>query len=374
VSQVDWDWTKDSPFTPRPLPTFDDSNSGFNFGDSEPLSELDFFNIMFTPSALALCVEQSNAHFHRQPGTTRRAQNFKDISQSDLIKVIAAKIIMGLNHKPEMTHYWSENKILGGSIIPTFISSERFFEICQFLHFNEPNPESNDRIEKIRNVWELIFSNFKSIFTPFENVGLDESLILFKGRLFWRQYNPKKASKFGVKTFSLVDSKTGFLIDSKIYSGKESSAEQPLNMFGQGGSLVLDFLQPHFFKSHTVFLDNFFTSPNLAFELLLKGTKLCGTVRKTRKNMPPLDKKLAKGSISTFNSNGVLIEQIYDRRVVNIISTYTRHELVTVKSKNTGAIKLKTKSVADYNIHARGVDGADQMMQPYTILRKTYKW
>jgi len=38
---------------------------------------------------------------------------------------------------------------LGGSIIPTFISSERFFEICQFLHFNEPNPESNDRIEKL---------------------------------------------------------------------------------------------------------------------------------------------------------------------------------------------------------------------------------
>ena len=78
-------------------------------------------------------------------------------------------------------------------------------------------------------------------------MGLDESLILLKGRLFWRQYNPKKAFKFEVKTFSLVDSKTGFLIDSKIYSGKESFAEQPLNMFGQGGSLVLDFLKPYFF-------------------------------------------------------------------------------------------------------------------------------
>ena len=41
-----------------------------------------------------------------------------------------------------------------------------------------------------------------------------------------------------------------------------------------------------------------------------------GPSEKLGKNMPPLDKKLAKGSISTFNSNGVLIEQIYDRRVV----------------------------------------------------------
>jgi len=90
--------------------------------------------------------------------------------------------------------------------------------------------------------------------------------------------------------------------------------------------------------------------------------------------MPPLVKKISKGSITTFHSNGVLVEQIYDRRVVNMISAYTRHELVTVKSKNNGAMKLKTKSVADYNIHARGVDGADQMMQPYTMLRKTYKW
>jgi len=57
---------------------------------------------MFTPSALAFCVKQSNAHFHWQPGITRRAQNFKDGSQSDLIKVIAARIIMGLNHKPEI--------------------------------------------------------------------------------------------------------------------------------------------------------------------------------------------------------------------------------------------------------------------------------
>ena len=70
-------------------------------------------------------------------------------------------------------------------------------------------------------------------------------------------------------------------------------------MFGQGGSF-LDFLQPHFFKSHTVFLDNFFTSPNLAFELLSKGTKLCGTVRKTRKDMPLLDKKNCKRDFDNF--------------------------------------------------------------------------
>ena len=113
-------------------------------------------------------------------------------------------------------------------------------------------------------------------------MGFDESFILFKGRLFWRQYNPKKVSKFGVKTFYFVDSKTGFLIDSKINSGKECFPEQLEKKYAWARGIIgSGFFVASFFKSYTVFLDNFFTSPNLAFELLSKGTKLCGS-RHTR--------------------------------------------------------------------------------------------
>jgi len=374
LSQVQWTWCDGRHFTPKPLPPFDNSLSGFKFGNITPSTELDYFFRMFSTDVLDLCVTQSNGHYHRQPHTSARAQNFKPITHSDFLKVIAAKIIMGIDYKPEIKHYWSKEEILGGSIIPTFISYNRFCEITQFLHFDEPQPDNSDRIAKIRNLWEMIFNNFKGLIVPFENLCLDESLILFKGRLYWRQYNPKKAAKFGIKTFSLVDSKTGFILDSRIFSGKSDQRESNMGNFGHGGSMVLDFLRPHFFKSHTVFVDNFFSSPNLAFQLLQKGTKICGTVRKNRKNMPPLAKKLTKGEINIFSSHGILVESVHDKRIVNIISTYTPHRMVSVTSKNTKAIKTKTQTIKDYNTQARGVDVADMMLQPYSILRKTYKW
>ena len=90
--------------------------------------------------------------------------------------------------------------------------------------------------------------------------------------------------------------------------------------------------------------------------------------------MPPLAKKLTKGVIHTFSSQGILVESVHDKRIVNIISTYTQHRLVQVTSKNTKALKTKTQTIKDYNAQARGVDVADMMLQPYSILRKTYEW
>ena len=121
-------------------------------------------------------------------------------------------------------------------------------------------------------------SPLQGLIVPFENLCLDESLILFKGRLYWRHYNPKKAAKFGFKTFSLVDSRTGFILDSRIFSGKSDQREVNMGAFGHGGSMVLDFLRPHFFRSHTVFVDNFFSSPNLELKFVgrfVKTAKIC---------------------------------------------------------------------------------------------------
>ena len=39
---------------------------------------------------------------------------FKLITCSDFIKVRAAEIIIGIDYKPEMKHFWSKDKIFGG--------------------------------------------------------------------------------------------------------------------------------------------------------------------------------------------------------------------------------------------------------------------
>ncbi|XP_066948571.1 piggyBac transposable element-derived protein 4-like, partial [Macrobrachium rosenbergii] len=51
--------------------------------------------------------------------------------------------------------------------------------------------------------YNSIVSKFKSMYTPAQNVAIDESLLLYKGRLGWVQYLPLKRARFGIKYFKL---------------------------------------------------------------------------------------------------------------------------------------------------------------------------
>jgi len=217
-------------------------------------------------------------------------------------------------------------------------------------------------------------NNFRAILNPSQYLCIDESLILFKGRLYWKQYNPKKSAKFGIKTFSIVDCKTGFILFSIVYSGKGHIFENSTKDFGQGGAMVLELLTPYLEKFHHVFIDNWFVSPNLAFTLLQKNTFMTGTCRKGRKNMPPCKPKMQVAEVAAYHDKGVLVEYWRDKRVVTMVSTNVNHEMVNVTSKNTNVTKMKPKTVDFYNKYAGGVDSADQQMETYSVLRRTVKW
>ena len=110
--------------------------------------------------------------------------------------------------------YWSRHPLcLEGSIFNRIISRNRFQSILKFLHFAN-NTEYNvhdpnrDKMYKIRPIVELLTSIFKSVYVPNEHISIDEELLLWKGRLSFKQYIPNK--RFGIKMFSLCDD-TGYL-------------------------------------------------------------------------------------------------------------------------------------------------------------------
>jgi hypothetical protein len=57
------------------------------------------------------------------------------------------------------------------------------------------------------------------IFEPTKNLSLDESMILWRGRLIFQQYIKNKKHKFGVKMFMLTES-WGLIHKIMIYSGQ----------------------------------------------------------------------------------------------------------------------------------------------------------
>ena len=78
---------------------------------------------------------------------------------------------------------------------------------------------NHDKIYKIRPLLEKITTAFQAIYSPRENLSVDETIISFKCRLSWIQYMPKKPHKWGIKAWALADSRNGYIINFKLYTG-----------------------------------------------------------------------------------------------------------------------------------------------------------
>ena len=67
----------------------------------------------------------------------------------------------------------------------------------------------NDRLGKIRPLFDKLERKYKRIFTPGEHIVIDETLISWRERLIFKQYIPNKAHRYGMKLFKLF-STTGY--------------------------------------------------------------------------------------------------------------------------------------------------------------------
>jgi len=132
--------------------------------------------------------------------------------------------------KPTVKSHSSKRRVISNRGFADVISRERFELICKFLHFidNEslPTYQGPPILFKIYPVICHLNIKFQTLYLPHQNIATDESLTLWKGHLSIRQYLPLKASKFGMKTFELCKSRTGYLWCFLVYKGKTWSYSQ----------------------------------------------------------------------------------------------------------------------------------------------------
>jgi hypothetical protein len=334
--------------------------------DHGRLSAFDILKLTFPEQALDFIVEESNKYaqecIQRSNVITRRMLAWTPLSKEELLRFLALRIIMGINPKPQLNHYWKRDPLFSMPIVSRIMKSNRYFEIHKYLHFsNNELQVPGDRLHKINHLWKMWTDAWQSIVIPCRELSIDESIMGFKGRLFCKQYCPMKRERFGVKTFSIVDDSTGMVLNSIIYSGKGHVFGHSSKDYGYGGSIVMDLLQPYVGKGHHLYCDNYFSSPNLALKLLQQNTFLTGTVRRNRKHMPKLARRMKKGEVEVYHANNVLVEYWRDKRPVAIIKTGHAHEMVESRGRNSAVVTLKPRSVIDYNSNARGIDQLDMM-------------
>lgn len=159
-------------------------------------------------------------------------------------------------------------------------------------------------------------------FKPFQNLMIDESLVVFRERLAYIQYIPSKCHHFGIKFFLICDYKTGYVLDFVMCS--TSGVDNQLKF---SDSVVKTLMSKHLGKGHILYTNSFYTSPALCQFLLEQKTQTCGTVCANWCHWPPFPDNTKKGDLQRKKCGKMLAIHWHDKRKFNLLSTVHTGEL-----------------------------------------------
>jgi len=319
-------------------------------------------------------------------------RNWSPTNREEMLAFLGLCILMGLVYKPRITMYWSGDEIYRTPVFGQVMPRDRFLLLLRFLHCNDNdatdvNNPDRDRLHKIRPIISMLRHNCASVCIPGRDLCVDESLVLYKGRLAFKQFIRTKRARFGIKLFELCTS-SGILLDFLVYHGRMRCelVNIPGHVFLFSEQIPLTLMGQYLDKGHRLFIDNYYTSPVLAQYLMDRGTKICGTVRPTRRNFPSelANAALSKGETKyAATHTGILavkyrasVDKSNNKpKVVHMLTTdHTNTLSPTGKKDRDGATIHKPRCVLDYNRHMGGVDVVDQQLESILAIRKTYKW
>ena len=78
-----------------------------------------------------------------------------------------------------------------------------------------------------------------------------------------RQYEPNKPTMFGIRSWNLSHSETGYLVNLEIYKGKDNRRTKTK----LGESVVLKLIEPYYNKNNILYTYSFFSTVELCDSL-----------------------------------------------------------------------------------------------------------
>ncbi|XP_050452133.1 piggyBac transposable element-derived protein 5-like [Cataglyphis hispanica] len=245
-----------------------------------------------------------------------------DVTVTEMKKFLGLIILMGQTRKDDIYDYWSTLSYIETPIFPKIMSRNRFMQIWRMWHFcnNDLLYDKTDKLFKIREVLNYVQNKFQTVYTPKQELSLDEGIIPWRGRLSFRTYNPAKLVKYGILVRMLCEATSGYICNFKVYSGTA----------GRLQDTVLSILRPYMGFHHHIYMDNYYNSVNTAELLLQNSTRICGTIRSNR-GLPQNLKNIRLNEHETkFARKGQVLLHLWQakkNRLVRTISTIHSAEM-----------------------------------------------
>ena len=193
---------------------------------------------------------------------------------------------------------------------------------------------STTRRSKIQPFLNLLLPLFRSYLTPFREVSADEAMIAFRGRVAFRQYIKGKPQPWGIKAYVLSENRSGYMYNLVIYYGKETLLSV-IPGKNHTTNVVMTLMEPLSNMGYNLYVDHFYTSPELATELLRIGTTITGTVISNRRNMPAKvrETQQKRGDVAAYRHGPQVVVQWTDKRTLITLSTKYTNAMVSVPSR-----------------------------------------
>ncbi|XP_065323152.1 piggyBac transposable element-derived protein 4-like [Gordionus sp. m RMFG-2023] len=155
----------------------------------------------------------------------------------------------------------------GVDIFRYTMNINRFQFLLKVLRFDDMNTRNTrkalDKATHIREIFDIFNDNCNNSYSVGQYVTIDEMLPAFKGKCPLRQYMPNKPSKYGLKIYALVYSRTFYTLKTELYTGNQP--EGPYKLSNKPFDVVERLIQP-ILKSMeliTPFMTNRYENPRI---------------------------------------------------------------------------------------------------------------
>lgn len=338
--------------------------------------EIDIWKYFFTDDILNSIVYYTNKHIQLVRPNYQRERDARDTDIVEIRALIGLLYLAGVlkSSRLHTEELWAKNAT-GVELFRLTMSEKRFLFLLVNLRFDDLETRNDrtqfDKLAPIREVFDAVVNNYKTAYTPFEFVTIDEKLEGFRGRCSFRQYIPSKPNKYGIKIFAMADSKTFYTLNMEVYVGKQPDG--PYECSNSPTAVVQRLCQPIKGTSRNVTVDNWFTSMDLLTSLYTDfKLTLLGTVRKNKKQLPlefsrPSGRPIAS-SMFAFRNDCTLVSYI-PKKNKNVLLLSSMHF-----DDKIDASTNKPDMIMDYNASKGGVDCVDKLCAAYDCARNTKRW
>ena len=180
--------------------------------------------------------------------------------------------MMGLVRKGCLEKYWDPGETVKTPFFGTYMGRNTFQVILSNLQVSDGtkylpcNHRHHDPpLFKVRSMLDMMDTHFVQSYKCGRDLSFDEGCCPFKGKLSFCCYNPSKPNKWHLKLFECCAFNANVLDPASTQLTKTiMGLMKNENILGKG---------------HHVYMDNYYSSPDLFWELFSQETYACGTCR-----------------------------------------------------------------------------------------------